>query len=218
MMLYERGLFQVYFNASTCCDKVAQAYTFWLVVVVVFFAQFRNFGLWVFYGFGIGLCAIAFLFFLGFFGFFVFFGFFCVCFLQLNFWVYGCFRCLGWGFGVFAFLVLLSLFTLMFISFLIIIITHPQLTDPLAKYIPSFAHMRVLLSEKQVKLLREKQVNNSSKSKNVEYDAKYDVHTVPAKRPITIKHLLTHTSGLACLCVRGWSIRDVRFLRKGWGG
>ena len=46
------------------------------------------------------------------------------------------------------------------------------LTDPVSKYLPEFKDMRVL-------------VEGSTEE------------TEPAKRPITIKHLLTHTSGLA---------------------
>jgi len=46
-------------------------------------------------------------------------------------------------------------------------------SDPVAKYIPEFAEMEVLLE-----------------------DDDGSTHTVPADRPITIRHLLTHTSGL----------------------
>jgi len=49
---------------------------------------------------------------------------------------------------------------------------HCLLTDPVSKYLPDFKDMRVL-------------VEGSLEE------------TEPAKRPITIKHLLTHTSGLA---------------------
>ena len=69
-------------------------------------------------------------------------------------------------------------------------ITCMQLTDRLDKYIPSFANMRVLLSKKQLK--------SQEKIKSAEHDPIFDAYTVPAKRPITIKHLLTHTSGFAC--------------------
>ena len=65
-----------------------------------------------------------------------------------------------------------------------------QLTDQLDTYIPSFANMRVLLSKKQAKVKENR--------KHAEHDPIVDVYTVPAERPITIKHLLTHTSGFAC--------------------
>lgn len=52
---------------------------------------------------------------------------------------------------------------------------HFQLTDPVSKYLPAFKDMRV--------------AKNVSEGK--------DVETVPANKPITIAHLLTHTSGLS---------------------
>ncbi len=54
---------------------------------------------------------------------------------------------------------------------------HFQLSDPVSEYIPAFKDMRVLADS-----------TNESASGTPP--------TVPAERPITIKHLLTHTSGL----------------------
>jgi CubicO group peptidase (beta-lactamase class C family) len=48
-----------------------------------------------------------------------------------------------------------------------------QLDDPIAKYIPEFADPKVLVKSKEGK-----------------------PYTIPATRPITIRHLLTHTSGI----------------------
>ena len=53
------------------------------------------------------------------------------------------------------------------------------LTDPVSKYIPAFTDMRVV----------DPSVTNASSME--------DPPTIPAKRPITIAHLLLHTSGLS---------------------
>lgn len=50
------------------------------------------------------------------------------------------------------------------------------LTDPISKYIPAFENMRVVVPG---------------------YDGLDDPPTMPAKRPITIRHLLLHTAGLS---------------------
>ena len=50
------------------------------------------------------------------------------------------------------------------------------LTDPIAKYIPAFENMRVIVPG---------------------YEGVEDPPTMPAKRPITIRHLLLHTAGLS---------------------
>ncbi len=49
-----------------------------------------------------------------------------------------------------------------------------QLDDPIAKYIPEFADPKVLVKPKEGK-----------------------PYTIPASQPITIRHLLTHTSGIS---------------------
>ncbi len=56
---------------------------------------------------------------------------------------------------------------------------HFLLSDPVAKWLPEFADMKVV------------QVAPAGERVETPYT------TVPAKRPITIKHLLTHTAGLA---------------------
>ncbi|MBN1294570.1 MAG: beta-lactamase family protein [Candidatus Latescibacteria bacterium] len=53
---------------------------------------------------------------------------------------------------------------------------HFLLSDPISKYIPAFENMRVVLPG---------------------YEDSEDPPTVPAKRPITIRHLLLHTAGLS---------------------
>ena len=53
---------------------------------------------------------------------------------------------------------------------------HFLLSDPVSKYIPAFENMRVVLPG---------------------YEDSDDPPTVPAKRPITIRHLLLHTAGLS---------------------
>jgi CubicO group peptidase (beta-lactamase class C family) len=52
-----------------------------------------------------------------------------------------------------------------------------RLGDPVSKYLPEFKDMKVLVSERTD-------------------EGKTNEKLVPAKRPITIRHLLTHTSGL----------------------
>lgn len=55
---------------------------------------------------------------------------------------------------------------------------HFRLSDPVSEYIPAFENVRV--------------VSDSAGDP----DASEEPRTVPAERPITIRHLLTHTSGL----------------------
>jgi CubicO group peptidase (beta-lactamase class C family) len=66
---------------------------------------------------------------------------------------------------------------------------HFLLSDPVGKWLPEFADMRV--------------VQAASPGERVETP----YATVPTKRPITIKHLLTHTAGLPNL-YRGWTQPD----------
>lgn len=55
-----------------------------------------------------------------------------------------------------------------------------QLSDPISKYIPEFANQRVAIAE---------ELDSDGTSPTF--------HTVPAERDITIRDLLTHTSGLS---------------------
>ncbi|MFC1508244.1 serine hydrolase domain-containing protein [Candidatus Omnitrophota bacterium] len=52
------------------------------------------------------------------------------------------------------------------------------LTDPVSKYIPGFRDMRVVIQEKDA-------------------SGSVETSTIPAKQPITIRHLLLHTAGLS---------------------
>ena len=60
-----------------------------------------------------------------------------------------------------------------------------RLSDPVSKYIPEFADMRVAVS-----------VGGDAKAKSTG-NGKGDYRLVPVDTPVTIHHLLTHTSGLA---------------------
>ena len=73
---------------------------------------------------------------------------------------------------------------------------HFLLSDPISKWLPEFANMKV--------------VQPAPPGERVETP----YATVPAKRPITIKHLLTHTAGLAN-SYRGWTQPDYAKLAGG---
>jgi CubicO group peptidase (beta-lactamase class C family) len=71
-----------------------------------------------------------------------------------------------------------------------------QLDDPLSRYIPSFTSMRVFTGGKgsggnTIKINPGAAPAPVSAAPQLE-----DLHTVPAERPITIRDLMTHTSGL----------------------
>ncbi len=63
-----------------------------------------------------------------------------------------------------------------------------KLSDPVAKYLPEFSEMRVLVA------FQEKLADTSPEKLDSAQNGK--VHTRPAQRPITIQNLLTHTSGI----------------------
>ncbi|MDG2072487.1 MAG: serine hydrolase [Pseudomonadales bacterium] len=85
-----------------------------------------------------------------------------------------------------------------------------SLTDPISKFIPEFANQKVVLQAKQAKGDGKKEWRKGTvddkgkgkqwdKSKGMAKKDKGDVsapHLVPVETPVTIHHLLTHTSGL----------------------